>query len=374
MAKAPERIGQIVGERYEFLDVIGRGGQGMVYRAFDRWQGRSVAVKVLGSKALREPHVVERLMREQQAMTALKGTSAVELFDVCRAHDGELCLVMELLTGMDLDDCLFTLQQQGQRMPLKQVREIFSPIVSTLETAHAAGIVHRDLKPANIFLLQGGGVRLLDFGLARLKNAAPLTAAGTVMGSPSFMAPEAWAGMSDLLDQRVDVYSLGVILFLVLTGDLPFAGATMQEKFRNSTTGKRPSLLRQRPDLEPSADNWVELALAVDREQRFGSVSALWRAFTAVLPPEASRSASLWAAAKGAVKRAVGASQPAPAARPQTAPPPLPEATMQLRDEELLAFMPPARKRPAPPPPREKTISMSDSDLVVDPSGSRPPR
>ncbi len=369
VAKVPDRIGQLVGERYEFLDIIGRGGQGIVYRARDRWQERSVAVKVLGSKALREPHVVERLMREQQAMTALKGTSAVELFDVCRGHDGELCLVMELLSGMDLDDCLFNLEQQRARMSLQRVCEVFAPIVSTLEVAHAAGIVHRDLKPANVFLLESGGVRLLDFGLSRLKNSAPLTAAGTVMGSPSFMAPEAWQGMSDLLDQRVDVYSLGVILFRVLTGELPFGGATMKEKFLSSTTGKRPSLLRHRPDLAPSADDWVARALAVDREQRFSNVTALWSGFRSILPAEAKRGLSFWAAAKSALQKVVGASEPAPVLRPKAVPPKLPELTMQLRDDELRTFGPPPRKAP---PPREKTISMSDSDLVADAPGAAP--
>ena len=365
MAKALERVGQVVGERYEFLDIIGRGGQGVVYRAFDRWAARPVAVKVLGSKAMREPQVVARLMREQEAMTVLKGTAAVELFDVCRGHEGELCLVMELLTGMDLDDYLFTVEQRGERMPLPRVREVFEPIVSTLETAHAAGILHRDLKPANLYLLETGGVRLLDFGLARLKNAAPLTAAGAVMGSPSFMAPEAWQGVSDLLDSRVDVYSLGVILFRVLTGELPFSGASMHEKFLSTTTGARPSLLKYRPELASNADDWLARALAVDRERRFASVRALWSALLGLLPVE--KRPSIWAAAKGAVHKLVGSSQPAPALPLLPAkPPPLPEATIQLRDDELFRVGPPPRKAP-PPPPVEKTVSMSSSDLIPEP-------
>ena len=367
MTKAPDRVGQVVGERYEFLDIIGRGGQGVVYRAFDRWAARPVAVKVLGSKAMREPQVVARLMREQEAMTVLKGTAAVELFDVCRGHEGELCLVMELLTGMDLDDYLFTVEQRGERMPLPRVREVFEPIVSTLETAHAAGILHRDLKPANLFLLETGGVRLLDFGLARLKNAAPLTAAGTVMGSPSFMAPEAWQGVSDLLDSRVDVYSLGVILFRVLTGELPFSGATMHEKFLSTTTGTRPSLLKHRPELASNADDWLAFALAVDRERRFANVRALWSGLLGLLPVE--RRPSMWAAAKGAVHKLVGSKQPAatsPLLQQPATPPPLPETTIELRDDELFRVGPPPRKA-RPPPPVEKTVSMSATDLIPEP-------
>jgi eukaryotic-like serine/threonine-protein kinase len=321
VAKVPDRIGQVIGQRYELRQVVGRGGQGMVYRAFDRWVGREVAVKVLGSKAAREPHMVERLMREQQAMSALRGTSAVELFDVCRGNDGELCLVMELLKGVDLDEHLFALEERRERMSLPRLAEIIDPVVSTLETAHAAGILHRDLKPANIFLLENGDVRLLDFGMARLKKSAPLTAAGTVMGSPSFMAPEAWKGVSDLLDHRADVYSLGVILFRVLAGQLPFGGDSLKDKFLGATNGERPSLRKLRPDLPRDADEWVATALAVDREQRFGNVRALWNAFLTVFrvePPRRGRRPSFWEAAKGAVQRVVGTSRPAP--------PPLPAA------------------------------------------------
>lgn len=392
--KQTERVGQLIGQRYELLAVIGRGGQGMVYRATDRWMNRQVAVKTLDSQAAREPRMVERLMREQQAMTVLKGTAAVEVLDLCRGNAGELCLVMELLKGVDLDEHLYAASLRRERLSLQRVGEIFDPIVSTLATAHAAGILHRDLKPANIFLLEDGSVRLLDFGMARLKNAAPLTAAGTVMGSPSFMAPEAWNGLSDLMDQRVDVYSLGVILYLVLAGELPFAGSTLQEKYLNATSGVPSSLLAARPDLPRGADDWVRSALARDREQRFANVDASWNAFLSVfhvMPPGRKRE-SWWVAAKGAVQRMAGRSEPAPPAatlpdpndsararealaesvfRPppaDTAPPV--EPTMELGDADLLRVLaPPPRKPPPRPEPTrpEKTISMSDADLVLEP-------
>ncbi len=400
MAKVPDRVGQVIGQRYELRQVVGRGGQGMVYRALDQWSSREVAVKVLGSKAAREPQMVERLMREQQAMSALRGTSAVELFDVCRGNDGELCLVMELLRGTDLDEHLYVLEQRGERLSLSRVAAVFDPIVSTLETAHAAGILHRDLKPANIFLLEDGDVRLLDFGMARLKKSAPLTAAGTVMGSPSFMAPEAWNGVSDLLDHRADVYSLGVILFRVLAGQLPFGGDSLKDKFMGATTASRPSLRRLRPDLPRGADEWVEAALAVDREQRFGNVRALWNAFQTafrVSPP--GKRPSFWEAAKGAVARVARSNRPEPVAPPlaedsdssfarealarsvfrpasDVSDEARVEATIELTDADFARpaaplKAPPLRPPPPPPPraserPAEKTLSMRDEDIAYE--------
>jgi serine/threonine protein kinase len=407
------RTGQVIGQRYELLDVVGRGGQGIVYRARDRWSEREVALKLLGGKAMRGPQVLERLMREQQAMIALKGTAAVELFDVCRGNQGELCLVMELLRGVDLDEHLYNIEQRGERLSLARIVEIIDPIVTTLETAHAAGILHRDLKPANVFLLERGGVRLLDFGMARLKKSAPLTAAGTVMGSPSFMAPEAWQGVSDLMDHRADVFSLGVILFRLLAGELPFGGTSLQEKYARTTSGARASLARARPDLPRALDDWAATALALDREERFGNVRALWTALLDLLrlKSPSARSPSLWAAAKGAVgwfKRAGDAAPPADTAKepsfsalaqsalkvpveptpplapePRVAAPraterplPLPptkraqpvEATIELRDADLLQALPPARKAPPPrrPSPRavEPTLETSEADFV----------
>ncbi len=357
----------------------------MVYRAFDGWTDRVVAIKVLNSEAARQPQMAKRMVREQAALSALKGTAAVELLDVCRSASGELCLVMELLSGVDLDDHLFTLEQRNERLSLYRVAEIFDPIVDTLKTAHEAGILHRDLKPANIFLLDGGAVRLLDFGMARLRNSAPLTAAGTVMGSPSFMAPEAWMGQPELVDHRADVYSLAVILFRVLSGELPFSGDSLQQKFFGATTGTRPRLQPLRPDLPREIDEWVAQALAINREQRFGNVTALWNAFLETLrltpPGRAGRGRSLWGAAREAVRQWTRSHRP-PA-------PPLPETTDEPSyAREALARSVPRASVPGDPAPEtermphsagqqagvETTLVIEDHELLDPPSPPPPPR
>ncbi|HEX2671887.1 MAG TPA: protein kinase, partial [Polyangiaceae bacterium] len=238
--------------------------------------------------------------------------------------------------------------------------------------------------------LDGGGVRLLDFGLARLKQSAPLTAPGTVMGSPSFMAPEAWKGVSDLMDARVDVYSLGVVLFRVLSGKLPFAGTSMQEKFLSATTGVRPSLRKFRPELPPEVDGWVQHALALDRDQRFGNVRALWTALESALRLNRRRIGlrPFWASAKDAVHKLVGNPEPvAPVARAFGANEPsftrdalarsayrintVPEATIELTDGDLKP-LPPPLSPPALLRPVEPTIHVADADLMIE--SERPDR
>jgi serine/threonine-protein kinase len=364
------------GERYERQRILGRGGQGIVYQAFDHWLGRPVAIKVLPSVA-RKPQMAERLIREQQALSALKGTAAVEVLDIYRGKNGELSLVMELLVGTDLEEHLSELAKHRQKLVPPRIAEIFDPIVDTLEVAHGAGILHRDLKPANIFLPAAGGVRLLDFGMARLKKAAPLTAAGTIMGSPSYIAPEAWKGQSELVDQRADVYSLGVILFRVLTGELPFGGDTLTQKFLGATTQARPSLRATHPELPRDADEWVTAALAIDRELRFKNVRALWNAFVSTfdIPRPPGRRPSFWAAAGEKLKRlALGGDtpprEPPPSGRePSFARETLAKSLMHVSDPEVTADLSEAAENAVETtlplePSVEKTLELSGSDLV----------
>ncbi len=281
-----EPVPWVVAGRYEVGDIVGRGGYGMVRRALDRKTGLTVAMKVLSADAGRDPHLVERMLREQQAMVAMAGTCAVSAIDLCRLASGAPCLVMEWLDGCDLERQLSDWEAQGQRPSVPRLLEILRPLTDTLQRAHELGIVHRDIKPANVFLTtasgengantngspgETGAVRLLDFGLSRMRSSAPLTAVGMVMGSPSYIPPETWRGNSALIDHRADLYSLAVIVFRALSGRLPFDTPSLVEKLKLVTTGDRPSVCAFRPDLPRTVDDWMKRALAVEPEQRFQS-------------------------------------------------------------------------------------------------------
>ncbi|WP_437525652.1 serine/threonine-protein kinase [Sorangium sp. So ce726] len=322
-------IDDVIDGRYKLIEVVGQGGHGVVYRALDQEVGTHVAVKYLRPEFASDPALKARLRREARAMGELAGTSATHVFAFSEAPDGTLYIVMEFLKGSDLETTLRQLEARNQRLPLDEIRELFRPIVDTLDAAHARGIVHRDLKPANIFVLdndtgvpsstsphhgsaparaahpaplasaqlrvtgdgaQGhagaaarGRVRLLDFGLVKVMQADPLTREGAIPGSPSYIAPEVWKGRPQEIDHRIDIYSLGAVLFRALAGRVPFAGASRVDILLAAARGPRPSLHAFRPDLLPEVDAWVARALAVAPEERFQDVRSLWSALEPLL-------------------------------------------------------------------------------------------
>ena len=281
------QVPRLAAERYEVGEVVGRGGYGMVCRGIDRETGRSVALKMLSPEAGRDPDVVERMLREQQAMVALQGTCAATVIELCRMDSGSPCLVMEWLDGRDLEAQLTDWEAARLHGDPQHLAAMLKPLTQTLERAHQIGLVHRDIKPANVFLVDTApGVRLLDFGLSRMKSAAPLTAPGMVLGSPSYIAPETWRGNSRELDGRADLYALAVIVFRWLTGQLPFDSPDLIMKMTAVTTGPRPSVVARCPELPPAMDAWMNRALAIEPAERFQTGSTFHAAFEAALRGE----------------------------------------------------------------------------------------
>ncbi|HXK19815.1 MAG TPA: serine/threonine-protein kinase [Polyangiaceae bacterium] len=278
--------GDVISNRYRILDRLGAGAHGVVYRARDLETRDEVALKFLGEGKGLDPELSRRMEREALAMARLRGTSAVYVHGIATAQDGMLYVAMEMLYGKDFEDYLHEAEQVGGRIKAARLLEILRPVASTLEQAHAQGIIHRDLKPSNVFIVdpaKGGGVRLLDFGLAKLLDATTLTTDGMIAGTPSYIAPEAWRGTSKNLDHRIDIYSLGVMVFRALSGKLPPPSSDVLEICRWATTGERPSLAALRASLPAAIDPWVQRALAIFPSERFQSIAEAFAALESIL-------------------------------------------------------------------------------------------
>ncbi len=278
-----DRRGEVVGGRYRLVEIIDRGGQAAVYRGQDLRMGDEVAIKVILPPKKPDASWRDRMLREVHALTVLAGTAAVRAYHQVWGEDGSLFLIMELLRGSNLETVLGLAEDQGARLGLADLTPIFDPIVATLETAHAAGILHRDLKPSNIFVQTDGSVRLLDFGFAKFLRMRSVTLAGHIAGSPSYIAPESWKETTEHLDQRIDVYGLSAVAFRALAGRPPFVGDSILQIMRQCSSAPRPSLHELRPDLPVAVDDWVQAALAIERDERFVTVRASWNALRSAL-------------------------------------------------------------------------------------------
>jgi serine/threonine-protein kinase len=208
--------GRALAGRYRLEEVIGRGGMSTVYRATDAVLGRTVAVKVLlAGLAEEDPAYIARFQREARAAAALHNRAVVAVYDVGVDDDARF-IVMEHVTGRSLAALL----SGGKPLPLQESLRIGEQVASALGAAHAVGIVHRDIKPANVMIADDGAVKVLDFGVARMLDGTSITKAASVLGTAAYMAPERATGEAG--DARADIYSLGCLLYAMLTGAPPF--------------------------------------------------------------------------------------------------------------------------------------------------------
>ena len=223
----PERIG-----RYQVVERIGRGAMGVVYRAHDAAMGRDVALKVLTADLEDDPDIRTRFHREAQAAASLSHPNIITIFDV--GEDTErFYIVMELLRGMTLREFL---KQAEASLPRKL--DLMSQLCAGLGSAHSASIYHRDIKPGNIFVRADGILKILDFGVARLASSS-MTAAGFIVGTPDYMSPEQARGEN--IDGRSDIFSLGGVLYFMLTGRKPFPALELPGLF-NQIQNADPTL------------------------------------------------------------------------------------------------------------------------------------
>lgn len=285
-------VGDIISSRYHLEEEIGRGCHGVVFRALDSQTGAEVALKVLKQNIAEDPQYAVRLWREAQSLAALWGSSVVQVHGFGHEEDGTVYMVMELLRGETLDAHLKDIESFGDHMSAYALLTTLDPVARALHSAHVKGIIHRDVKPANIFMIgaeMGGGVRLMDFGLAKIQGTEQLTQIGMIAGSPSYLAPEVWRAQA--FDHRVDVYSFAAVIFRALAGRPPFTAPTTLDLFVLATTAPRPALTPLRPDLPPEIESWVARALAIDKEERYPYVSTMWNDLISVVMRGTSPSA-----------------------------------------------------------------------------------
>ncbi|MGE5186519.1 MAG: serine/threonine-protein kinase [Acidobacteriota bacterium] len=246
--------------RYEIVSPLGRGGMARVFRARDLVLGREVALKVLDGNARAE--LATRFAREGRAIARLDHASCVRILDC-----GPRFLVMELVAGATLAQAI-----AGGPLDEPRVRRITRAALSGLAHAHARGVLHRDVKPANV-MLAGARVVLIDFGLACLADEASTTAVGSCFGTPSYLAPERLLGRP--YDARADLYAVGVMLYEMLAGAKPFAGATPEATMQLALQRPPRPLRALRPGVSPALEQVVTRALAKDPARRFGDAEEM---------------------------------------------------------------------------------------------------
>ena len=264
--------GALIGGRYRLLERLGRGGMAEVFKAYQESLDRHVAIKFMHAFLAEDPQFQQRFRREARSVAALHHPNIVQVIDFDWA-DGSAYMVMEFIDGPTLDSRLTALTERRERLPLADSVRVVRDAALALSYAHARDIVHRDIKPANIMIEKHGRVVLTDFGLAKLLSASRFTASGAVVGTPAYMAPEQALGQAG--DKRVDIYALGILLYELVTGQLPFQAETpiALALMHLNQTATLPRVLN--PDLPEGLEQVILKAMSKKPEARFQSADEL---------------------------------------------------------------------------------------------------
>ena len=324
MADAPVAVGDVVCGRYRIDRLIGAGSMGFVVAAWHLELDQPVAIKFLNPDVLERNEAAKRFRREVRATAKIKSEHVTRVIDVGALENGVPFMVMELLQGNNLEDELL---RRGL-LPVDEAVGYMLEAIEAIAEAHAAGIVHRDLKPANLFVARRADrsrlVKVLDFGISKslLDSHQPgdmsLTAAGVIIGSPLYMSPEQMRSTKDA-DYRSDIWSLGAILFQLVTGRPPYLGETIPEICAQLYVDPVPAPSTVLPTLPPEIDRVLARALERDPDQRYQTVAEFGAALADLAPPE-SRVHAERAQRVLAVTRGAAPSSEWPRARVEQAP------------------------------------------------------
>jgi tRNA A-37 threonylcarbamoyl transferase component Bud32 len=264
-------------ERYTLIEEVGQGGMAIVYRAQDEVLKREVAIKVLHQHLAGEPESRARLEREAQAVAKLRHDNILEIFDYSGLDSHTAYIVTEFIDGQTLKQFL---NARAPGSP-EVAALITSEICRALGHAHAAGVIHRDVKPENVMIRKDGLIKLMDFGIAQILDFQRMTVTGQLLGSPAYMAPEIIEGKP--LDFRTDVFSVGILLYLLATGQLPFAGKNPHEVLRRICEGKFADPRGVKAGVDQALARIIARALARSPDDRYPDVALLGHELDAYL-------------------------------------------------------------------------------------------
>lgn len=281
--RAGSRIGTILHGKYRLDRVLGVGGMAVVYASTHRNQ-KQFAIKILHAELSTRIDIRTRFLREGYAANSVKHAGAVAVLDDDVAEDGSAFLVMELLDGATV--AALVQNRRTKCLTAREVLELAYQLLDVLDAAHAKGIIHRDVKPANLFVLQDGLLRVLDFGIARVRDETAsllhVTMPGLLLGTPAFMAPEQAAGQGSDVDARTDLWGVGATLFTLLSGQLVHQGASAHQLLVRLATVPAPSLTTVVPETPLDLAGLVAKALAIDKAERWQSAAAMREAVVQV--------------------------------------------------------------------------------------------
>ena len=262
--------------RYEIGKELSRGAIATVYRAYDPLFKREVALKILNKELLDDPQVRERFERETRIIAKLEHAAIVPVYDM--GHDNnQLFFVMRYMSGGSLTERI-----QNRSLLLSQMAHIVQRVATALDYAHARGVIHRDLKPGNILFDEYNNAFISDFGIAKLTQATTTITKSGILGTPTHMSPEQAKG--EAVDGRSDIYSLGVILFEMLSGKTPYDATTPLGMAFKHATYPVPRILNVNPNLPAGVEMVIEKVMAKERERRYRSGLEFANAFVAILP------------------------------------------------------------------------------------------
>ncbi|MFH2007538.1 MAG: serine/threonine-protein kinase [bacterium] len=277
--KAPSLLGTTIGN-YRVLSLLGAGAMGEVYLGEHPQIGRKVAIKVLVAALSANPDISQRFLAEAKSVNTINHPNIIQIYDFGELDDGRLYFTMECLQGRELTEHI----QDHAPLTIGEVSSLAEQLAGALDAAHATGIVHRDLKPDNIFIVDGHKgrvVKILDFGIAKLTEPglsdAARTSSGVIMGTPLYMSPEQAAGRTREISPRSDIYALGVILYQMLSGQLPIQAESTAELLYKHIAEPPIPLEQVASDLPPAVATVIARSLAKDPAERQQSAGQLFR-------------------------------------------------------------------------------------------------